>query len=185
MCFGVNCPFKKTTLALLHDHSCSSGVKRKGGKEDGCQSLTTASVTAALLMCHHPSVTTAVTSPCHRQSAQRGVPRMSSVSACLCLRWSPSHVLWSLRQWCWLETFSTASKQTNNALHSLRFELRVLHIIYCESSTCTKPPLPTETFQWDRVASAPNSSRNGAELPLRTVRGSVFYEKDMCQRKLK
>lgn len=83
MCFGVNCPFKKTTLALLHDHSCSSGVKRKGGKEDGCQSLTTASVTAALLMCHHPSVTTAVTSPCHRQSAQRGVPRMSSVSACM------------------------------------------------------------------------------------------------------
>lgn len=120
MCFGVNCPFKKTTLALLHDHSCSSGVKRKGGKEDGCQSLTTASVTAALLTCHHPSVTTAVTSPCHRQSAQHGVPRMSSVSACLCLRWSPSHVLWSLRQWCWLETFSTASKQTNNALHSLR-----------------------------------------------------------------
>ncbi len=97
---------------LLHYQSSSFVISQGGG---GCQSLMTSYVAAASSTCHHQSGAPAAH---HHQSAQCGILSMSSVSVCMLL-WSNPLVLCgpcvSDADWKWL---STASKQTNNMLHT-------------------------------------------------------------------
>lgn len=132
----------------------------------GCQSLMTSSAAAASLTCHHLSETPAVTPPCHHQSAQRSMLSVSSGSAGMLL-WSKPLMFCGLcfsdADWKW---FSTGSKQTNNTLHAKTLSCASSTSYAEQSSIQTKALQPTEAFQWDQVASALNSSRNWAELPL-------------------